>query len=574
MAFGKTLPIAFAGLVSFMWASTATLAQPAPPADAPPFTCLFDSVAASASALNGEALTTRKGWLQVAEDKLVHTFGGDVVCANDRVALVLRRNGGGAEIYSKTAGVWKQRTVLRPLCENGPAVALSSLKIIENSQAAVMLEAAFIAKESGPAATLQLRMTAGESLLDVRGAKGASKIRVCDQAQYVVVPDFFADDMVFDPATIDRSRTALPADNSVLGLSDAGNAIVACVWPSSRQNVDLLMSGDGSSRKIAGCEIDLAENNRMWIAVMAGAGIWHAQRLTAVASDAELSLEWKAPMPAHWRADFVDAEGTSASCYFADAEMSLMPTIARSVGVCRFDGGRALVRMVDSAVLKSPRLVAIYPIERTRATPLTTFCLVDIMRNALGFGPCQYVLDAEGLGGGESPTPEQVTHWVEKQFEKKASKRDVDVIREQLNNMTLQVKRTDERIALYAAFAAKVKHECKEYSGSPAQTAAVNRLAAIAQSMETAAGEARPTVDGLAATVSSQADRDDALANAQPSLIAIRAAGANQDYTLARLRMAVRRLKQECRTMAAEGQGTAQLAARVQQQADQLLTKK
>src|SRR4030095_10056084 len=159
----------------------------------------------------------------------------DAVFMNDRVAVVFRRNAAGAEVYSRLADC-KQRAALLPLGADGAGGTLSGLKIIENSQASIMLEAALTAK-SGAIATFRFRLTAGESLLEVRGAQGAGRLRVCDQAQYVVVPDFFADDMVFDPAAHASDRIGLPAENSVLGLTDQGGAIVACVWPSSRQNV-------------------------------------------------------------------------------------------------------------------------------------------------------------------------------------------------------------------------------------------------------------------------------------------------------------------------------------------------
>ena len=43
-------------------------------------------------------------------------------------------------------------------------------------------------------------------------------------------------------------------------------------------------------------------------------------------------------------------------------------------------------------------LVAInYPRDRVKQTPLAALTLVDVMRDTLGTGPCQYILDLEGL---------------------------------------------------------------------------------------------------------------------------------------------------------------------------------
>lgn len=569
MASRKLSPLVAAGFILLCAASRITLAQPA--AESPsPFTTLSDTGTSSAAPLSSDALAAKKGWATVPEDTLAHRFGGDAVIMNDRVAVVFRREAAGAEVYSRLAGGSKQRAALVPLAADGAGGMLSGLKIIENSQASVMLEATLTSK--GGVSTFRFRLTAGESLLEVRGGQGAGRLRIVDQSQYLVVPDFFADDMVYDPARHDADRIGLPAENSVLGMTDDGNAIVACIWPSSRQNADLLLSAKNPERKIAGYEIDLPANSKLWVAAMEGPGIWHVRKVGTQKSDAELALEWKPPMPARWRADFAFADGAGLSTYFADPGAGPEPENAKSNGTCRFDAGRPLVRVMDAAATAG--LVIVYPVERTRTTPLTSFCLIDIMRSALGVGPCQYVLDAEGLGNSESPTPDQVTHWVEKQFEKKASKREVDLIREQLAKMAIQVKKTDERVSEYMAFAAKIRQSCDDYAKAEPQTMVVSRLAAIAQQLTNPAASTHPVVEKLAGEVAAQADKDDALAKCQATLAAIRTAGAAQDYTLAKLRMAARRLKQEARTLGAIDPKAVPFTAQVQQQAEQMLVRK
>ncbi len=543
------------------------VAQPAAIPDLPPpFACLFDTTASSASPLSPETLVDKKAWVTVPEDNVTRAFVGDAVIQNDRIALVLRRNAAGAEFYSRPSAGFKYRATLVPLGINGEGI-LSSVKIIENSQAAVMLEAAFKTK-AGAIATFRFRVTAGESLLDLRGAQGAARMRVCDQAQYVVVPDFFADDMVFDPSAHTSARIGLPAENSLLGLADNGGAIVACIWPSSRQNADLPLAGEGAGRTISGYEIDLPPDGRLWIAVMEGKGVWHARPLTEHKPGAELALDWTPPSPARWRADFAAADGMARSFYFADSDTAKTDT------PCCFAMNRPVVRIGDAPGTASSRLIVVYPIERTRTTPLNVFCLVDIMRNALGVGPCQYVLDAEKLGTGETLTPEPVTHWIEKQFEKKASKRDVDAIREQLTQMALQVKRTDARIDQYNNFAYAMSRACTDYAKTPDSPAGVKRLLAIADDMVVPPNGTIPDINELARNVAAQADREDARVTCQAWLSGIRAFGAGQDSALAHLRMAARRLKQEARTLAAIDPKAAEFAARIQQQAEQMLVKK
>ena len=583
MEFRKLLVLVLAVWAAHVSAPLACLAQPAAGDAAPaPFTVLFDTGATSPAPLAAGALDARNGWTAVPEDNLTRPFTGDAVFMNDRVAVVLRPRSFGAEIYSRSRGLCTQRAALFPLGASGSAGVVSGVKIIENSQAAVMIETV-LTTPSGAPATFRFRLSAGEGLLEVRGGKGAGRLRICDQAKYLVVPDFFADDMVFDPSAHNGRRIGLPAENSVLGLIDDGRAIVTCVWPSSRQNADLLLagegSGQGSQRTIAGYEIDVPDNSHMWIAVMEGTGIWHARRMTdqkvaptsSGQASAELALEWQAPMPARWRADFVAAGGASISTTFADAETAESP---RADGRCRFDAGRALVRMTDTPGAMAPRLIVVYPVERTRTTPLTAFCLVDILRNALGVGPCQYVLDAERIGTADNSTPEPVTHWVQKQFEKKPSKRDPDAIRDQLAKMTLQVKRTEARIGDYVNFGQKMKQACADFAKTPENAAAAGRLLAITEGFAAPPTAAAATVEKLAADVAAQAEQADALAKSQAPITALRSVGAAQDYVLAKFRMAARRLKQESRTLAVADPKAAAFAGEIQKQAEQMLVKK
>ena len=59
-------------------------------------------------------------------------------------------------------------------------------------------------------------------------------------------------------------------------------------------------------------------------------------------------------------------------------------------------------RFID---VKGPmEFVLVYPSDRKKDTPLATFTPVDIVRNTLGVGPCEYVLDREGLQGRSANT--------------------------------------------------------------------------------------------------------------------------------------------------------------------------
>ena len=61
---------------------------------------IFDTRAVSRAPLSSEAIGARAKWMQVPEDTTTHKFKGDVVLVNGKLALALRRQTGGAELYT------------------------------------------------------------------------------------------------------------------------------------------------------------------------------------------------------------------------------------------------------------------------------------------------------------------------------------------------------------------------------------------------------------------------------------------------------------------------------------------
>jgi hypothetical protein len=216
----------------------------------------------------------------------------------------------------------------------------------------------------------------------------------------------------------------------------------------------------------------------------------------------------------------------------------------------------------------------VYPIDRTGATPLTVFCPIDIMRNTLGVGPCQYVLEAEGLSSKGDPTPDQVTRWVEEQFRKKLDRRSAEAIRERLGQMTRHIERVQSRIEEYGRIAQQVSQLCADQEPKTDLARAVGRIAAdMRRAVETrldamkAHKPAAQLTEGIVALVG----RENALADCQALCTEIRAIGTLQDNTLAKCRMAVRRIKQECRMADVKNTQEADLAGKIQELGEQAL---
>lgn len=538
-----------------------------------PFTYLFDTGSSSPRPLSSSALAAKTGWIVLAEDDVAHRFRGDVVLLNDKLTVVLRAQGPGAEVYSPTAAGMKYRLVLIPLPAGGRSLTgWSSVKILENNPGAVMVEAP-LHTARGRRLIVVCRLTTGQRVLEIRPGKGADRLVVWGKSRYLLVPDFFADDMVFGPAAFDRPRLGLPAENFSLSLLEGGDAIAMCVWKSSRQDATALLYEDGERRVVGGCEIQCTGGRPVWVALMESPDIWHGRVFSADDRGKEIVLDWRPPFPARWRADFVRPDGVAESCNFNGSPPD--------DGPCRFDADRAVVRIPpaeETSPVERPRgTIVVYPIDRSRATPLTAFCPTDVLRNTLGVGPCQYVLQTEGLASDANPTPQEVINWIEKQFAKKKARESSGQIRQLLGQMTEHVAEVQAKIERYAALARDVQALCAAEKQNGQASAAAETLGRIAGRLERTVAVGRGATEPaeraakLAGAIVGLIGGQDAPAELRRLGAEVRALGVALDRTLSKCRMTVRWLRQQAREYAGEATAGAALAGRVQARAEQVL---
>lgn len=545
---------------------------------------LFDSGTSSAQPLSTGALHAKAGWLRLPEDETAHTFRGDAVLLNDRLAVVLRSKAAGFDVFSVTPAGCRQRTTLIPLAVGGAApAALSGVTILENNSAAVRLEAVFAAAAGVPM-SLQCQLSVGQSILEIRPIVGVARLRLLHGARYVVIPDFFGDDMVFTPDSLVRDRMILPAENFFFTPLDGGAALLMCVSSARMQNAEALIARSSEQRSFAGCEVDCAAGKNIWLASIDGAGLWHDRPLPAADLQAAFVLDWKPPFPAKWRADFLAEAGESRSWYFLGGEgPGDEVLVAAAQGCpCRIEGQRAVVDgpLVAAGVSElPPRPLLVYPMDRSRATPLTAFCPTDVLRNTLGVGPCQYILQTEGLQSDANPTPDNVMTWIEKQIARKRQKKSADEIRDLVQQMVEHVGHVAERIQRYADLGRAVQKLCAEGEASDALRTAAAVLKPIAVGLQRQATAADVTavpqrVGQLAVQVAALVDQTNPLVECQRLGAELRSAGAAQDRALANGRMAARWLRARAKMLAADDRSAAEWVRKIQDLVDAALDDK
>ncbi len=568
--FGKYCLLAVAVLVLVHGRLDGADDEPASPA-----TCLFDTGVASAP------LHATQAWTRLPEDETAHRFRGDAVLRNDKLARS-RAKAAGLEVFSVTPAGYEPRAMVVPLLADGSVpAALSSVRILENNPGAVLLEAIFQAGD-GAKLSLACQLAAGQGILEFRPAGGVARLRLQAPSRYVVIPDFFGHDMVFTPDPVLPERITLPAENFFLTPLERGRAMLMCVWASSRQAAEAIQT---PQHGFAGCELECVGGKSVWLALLEGQGLWYEQPLAADDLKAKFALPWKPPFPAKWRADLVGPAGAGRSWYFLggsdgeDASLSL----ADGRCPCRFEGDRAVVDWPAAAEAAggwpTPRPLLVYPMDRSRTTPLTAFCPTDVLRNTLGVGPCQYILQTEGLQSDTNPTPDNVMTWIEKQIARKRQKKAADEIRDLLKQMTEHARHADDRIQRYAGLGRDVQGLCAEGEVSgPLRTAAAT-LKPIAQDVQRRAtppdvSAAPQRVSELAAQVAALIDQTDPLAECQRLGSELRSVGAVQDRALASARMSARWLRARAQMLAAGDPSVAGWTRKVQELVDATLQDK
>ena len=346
------------------------------------------------------------------------------------------------------------------------------------AQSAPISKAEVVKSESGRRV---LRVSAGSAEADftlgtsgfvkVSPGRNASSVEVRTGARYAVLPDFFADDVVFDPAHLSMSSLTVPAENFLLHFIESGNTLVMCIWPgrlkqpgakdAAEPQVDLVFAGEGKSRRIAASRIEFL-NQPVYAGIIEQKGLWQDVDAAALPTYKPAAIAWKRPFEARWRGDFIVAEGQRLADWPARNQSFDFQSTAKVRTEKWWEGGDdpldarffatttqsnlklakwwekgdenapqiwqesladffiypsvfkgdevRLCLYADKKARDKPHVyerVLIYPLGRVPATPLNVFTPVDLMRETLGQGPCEYILDMAGVKprpiGGDRP---------------------------------------------------------------------------------------------------------------------------------------------------------------------------
>jgi hypothetical protein len=570
---------------------------------------VYDTRASSRLPLSAEMLSKKDHWTQVSEDTIKHTFKGDAVLANSKLAVVFRRKGRGAEVYA--AGP-KGLTLQAELVGMGktPAKALSSLKIMENNQGSAALEASFKTAKGGPI-TISYELKLGQVFVQTQPRAGAVGLQVmAPGCRFAVLPDFFADDIVADATALQVPQTELPSENFLLHFVDHGDAIVMPVWHPAGDDVRITLSGQGEARAITSSEIHYGPQGKICVAVLTGPRIWHERDIAAGETNQILRLDWKPPYKALWRVDWQrddklvdswdmiaqkpDGEYIKHGWYgqpesFGNSDWSKTgrgrwtTVLGNFLYPCWIEkDGEGYLQPIRHRKLRFQGPALIYPINRIESTPLEEFTIVDIVRATLGVGPCEYILDVEGqkktFQGRPTCASRTILDNIYSRNEQKAKRPEVE---KTLDEVIAFVRHIRGRIQDYTTFShemiAWLEQQKKTY---PKQTDSLSAMqetcrkideytARRQEKLQTPEYATQLVTDFRANLVDYEGG--DALTKCKHTTAALVEIGGNQDELVGECRMTIKRLRQQAALLMAADPPLAPVAREVRRRTQQIL---
>jgi len=272
---------------------------------------LFDTTASSSTALSGETVTKRAGWIGVAAGRTDVACKGDLCAVNSYLALVLRKGAKGPECYYRLGEqMVKGPTLVAAGAGGDKTKTVDSFKVVENTARRITLEAT-ATTDAGRKIVVCYSVKGSQPIIETQAGDGAEKLLVEARTKYAVLPDPFCGDLLISAGDAKAELLRFPSEHMLLQLLEDRNVIVMSVWRSADQRVSLDLDGLGESRVVSAAEIGFPKEKgpAIWVAVLAAPNIWHAKRQGDLHPVKDTKLDWKVPFRAAWRADYQRTDG-------------------------------------------------------------------------------------------------------------------------------------------------------------------------------------------------------------------------------------------------------------------------
>lgn len=563
------------------------------------------------------------GWVSAAESRI----------ENEKLSISGQAGGGGLTMSSKQT---KNKLELRLLDAAGVAGKIKSVKEGKADDEGKSLK---VVTDGGEAL---VTLGVGRAYAEIKPVKGLKAVAIAAPTRFAVMPDFFAMDVALDARHVKQDKAVALADNFYLMPLDGGNAMMFCVWPGADPKeetreesvVEFTVSGAGEARKFTESRAYFPGSKPVYVSLLEGTNCWRYEDVTSQNMDQAFKIDWKRPFDARWRATFMTMDGklvptwnvSIISFFFPDPKkygtrgfyfdeaintgMSYRNDMPQGdtqglwgyVHPCWFKQDETWLYLWKKPFGRSAAMdgkfesAIIYPLARAKDTPITELALEDIVKQTLGVGPCEYILDKDGAvwayhGGTNKMHFEGATcgNWdfyLNPRLKEWQSKGSLDAKKKQdvlwlIEDMGTFIAAVNKRMHTYDDFRKTVKGLCDAAKkGSKGEAALAAALEGDLNAMQETLGNMPGLDKGLERwqeTLAKMLELAKSSEEFKPELFTVgnvRGHAENQDITIAGCRRCVNMIKQKAGVVLNDaGSDAAGLAAKIREECRKVLRK-
>jgi hypothetical protein len=518
--------------------------------------------------------------------------------ANDRAAIAVDM--GTASFYSLDGkkATYRARWVPVPArAEKGqPAVS-----VVKNTPAASAVEVQY-EDEAGKPAGMRIELKKGQTFAEMTPLGSTTGLRLHTASRFVILPDFFADDMVVDAEELPMAKAELPSENFLLHTTPKDDALVMAVWDVRGDDVEITVAKGDQGKCIESSEIRFGPKGKIWVAALTAPGVWHEHDVKKDDAGKIVKLDWAPPFPAQWRLDWRREDGLTDSWEMiaqrsdgnfvknwvtgpstVPANRKRWTTVLGSfLYPCWIDqkGDSFIQPLAKPGRWVGPAVI--YPLGRSGGTPLTTFTVLDIVRNTLGVGPCEYILDLESQQShykGKATCANR--DYLNPIYEHGEQKKRRDDILRSLDEVMVFIRHIRGRIQTYMDFGHNLlKYLAGQKQAHPELAARIGELETLTKAIDELVArrrneiktpdEAQAIVDDFRKTMLDY-EGPDAFDRCKKFTAAIVVIGGGQDELAGETRMAVKWVRQRAGLLMALDPQMAEIAKEIRTRTQEVL---
>jgi hypothetical protein len=321
-----------------------------------------------------------------------YSFDGDAVVENEHFVAVFWSRKGKVVVYSK-ADPSNKTVEFVPLQLKGKLASITNCRILQNTGDEAALEVFFSAEGTAENVSAIFSFSQTE-IVEIRPAENMKGISLLSPIEYGIVPDFIADDLIFNPREYPSMTTLhIPSANLFLGLLKGQNSMLVITWPKGKQQMRLVLDNkEREPRLIESVDFD-NDGKSIYLALLEAPGIWHKEELKASYLETDVGINWTRPFPAKWITHLYEAD-VRTTFTFREAKGKIWRGVAGSyIYPVWFSGQNACYHLSKKIPPKGESLI--YFLQR-KGTPNSVSTPVDVMKATLGRQTCDTILDLPG----------------------------------------------------------------------------------------------------------------------------------------------------------------------------------